>query len=90
MIRKDFLLKNVSKLMQLLRCEPYLNSDDAETLNDIIDFLKTTSDIASAIDLLNTTYLGIVDTPHLTRSSKLIAIRQLIRLKKYQRLCAKS
>ncbi len=83
-MNQNILVYHIGKLMLFLRCEPHLTQDDAETLNDVIDYIKTSPDMASAIDLLNTTYLGIADTPKLTRSTKLIAIRQLIGLKKYQ------
>ncbi|HIF9114931.1 TPA: hypothetical protein ACX6O7_003756 [Photobacterium damselae] len=82
---QNILVYHIGKLMLFLRCEPYLTRDDVETLNDVIDYIKTSPDMTAAINLLNITYLGIADTPQLTRSTKLIAIRQLIGLKKYQR-----
>ncbi|MGR5465208.1 hypothetical protein ACPV5G_19915 [Photobacterium damselae] len=84
---ENILVYHIGKLMLFLRCEPYLTQEDAETLNDVIDYLKTAPDINEAIALLNTTYQGISSTPKITRSTKLIAIRQLIGLKKYQRSC---
>ncbi|HIF9218049.1 TPA: hypothetical protein ACX6QF_003588 [Photobacterium damselae] len=75
---QNILVYHIGKLMLSLRCELY----DVETLND---YIETSSDITIAINLLNITYLGIADTPQFTRSTKLIAIKQLIGLKKYQR-----
>lgn len=77
----NIIVYHIGLLMLILKCEPYLSSEDEETLNDVIDFIKDSSSLEESISLLTLTYKGIVDTPKISQSTKLLSIRQLIRLK---------
>ncbi|MCG9780721.1 hypothetical protein [Photobacterium damselae] len=86
----NIIVYHIGLLMLILKCEPYLNREDEETLNDVIDFIKDSSSLEESISLLTLTYKGIVDTPQISQSTKLLSIRQLIRLKMAERKIVKN